>query len=254
VIRESLYFSFDGRKSSDYGILNVSISNGLYEEPFMSSRSIREIRTKYHYKPFFQGIDREPLSFTLSFAFEDTWDDKKIQEIVQWLNVDYYKPLFFSENIDKVYYAMPVDDVSLIHNGLKQGYLQLTMRCDSPYAYSHFITSPIYDASLSDELMITIENMGDCEIYPEIYIQKIDNGDISIFNLSNGNKETKLSNLVDGEEIYIDCENEIIQTSLQNKWRYDDFNDQYLSFVYGINTLRIVGKCKLYFRYRFRFL
>lgn len=252
MIRESLYFIFDGRKSSDYGILNVNINSGLLEEPFMSGRSIREIRTKYHYKPFYQGLNREPLSFWLSFAFEDTWDDKKIHEIAQWLNVDYYKPLSFSENLDKVFYAMPVDEPQLIHNGLKRGYIQLNMRCDSPYAYSHFITSPIFE-NLNNETMFTIDNWGDLETYPEIYITMMENGNVSIINFANG-IETTLTNLKNGEQIYIDCENEIIRSSIANTWRYDDFNDQYLSLVYGSNVLKVTGKCRLQFRYRFRFL
>jgi predicted phage tail component-like protein len=255
MIYESLYFSFAGRRSTDFGIMNVSVSSGLYEEPFLSRRNIKETYVRGRYKPYFIEVEREPKTFQLSFVFEETWNDQLIREVARWLNVDYYEPLSFSENMDIVYYAMPVDDIPLIHNGLKQGYLTLTMRCDSPFAYSHDQVTPWYDFSSNQgKGIIEILNYGDAEIYPEIFIQKVENGDITITNLSKANSDFVLTGLLDQEELYIHCENEIIETNLPNIWRYDSFNDNYLSLVYGTNILEVTGKCKIKFRYRFKFL
>jgi predicted phage tail component-like protein len=134
MIRESLYFTFAGRKSSDYGIMNVSIAAGLYEESFMANRTIKEIYIRGKDNPYHQEVAREPKSFQVTFAFEDTWDDDLINEVARWLDVEYYQPLIFSEEQEKVYYVMPVNDSTITHNGLKQGYLTLTFRCESPYS------------------------------------------------------------------------------------------------------------------------
>lgn len=145
TIRESLYFSYDGKKSIDYGIINVNISTGMQEEPFAYSRSIMEDKIRGRSKPYFKGIKKEPLSFTVNFAFEDTWDEEKIKEIKRWLTEqDYYKPLYFSEDVERIYYALVVDDPVLIHNCLKQGYVTLTFRCNDAYAYSPVYTSREY--------------------------------------------------------------------------------------------------------------
>ena len=145
TIRDALYFSYAGKKSIDYGIVNVNFSVGFQEEPFGYSRSIIEEKIRGRSKPYFKGIEKQPLTFTVNFAFEDTWDDEKIREIKRWLlEQDYYKPLFFSNDIDegdveRIYYALVVNDPVLVHNCLKQGYVTLTFRCNDSYAYS-----PIY--------------------------------------------------------------------------------------------------------------
>jgi predicted phage tail component-like protein len=252
MIKESLYFSFAGRKSTEFGILNVSVQSGLYEETFMSSRSIRETTVRGNPKPYFTEIERQPKVFTLNFLFEDNFNEELINNVTRWLNVDYYEPLFFSENIDKVFYAMPVEDTNLIHNGLQQGYLTLTFRCDSPFSYGHESTTPWYDCS-SGETTIEFPNRGTNSISLVIEITKIEDGDLTIQNLSNYNNEFKLSNLKNGENLTIYNSEEEIITDIPNKDRYDDFNDNYLSLSYGNNVLQVTGKCKLRFIYQYVF-
>jgi phage-related protein len=253
LIRESLYFSFANRKSTDFNIMNVSIQDGasLYEEQMIANNTINEIYVRGNPKPYFIDTKKDPNSFQLRFAFEDTANDELIDEIVRWLNVDFYQPLYFSEDTSRVFYVMPVNGVSFIHNGLKQGYLNLTMRCDSPFSYGNDILTSWYDYSLGNTDLIEITNQGHFNIYPEIWIQKVGNGNLFLNNLTNRNQEFKFSNLQDGEQLYVDCENQYIETSLANAHRYDDFNDNYLELVYGKNRLVVTGNAKLKFRYRY---
>jgi predicted phage tail component-like protein len=254
MIRESLYFTFAGRKSSDLGIINVAISTGSYEEPFMASRSIKEYTIRGQEKPLFQEITRESKSLQVSFYFENGWNDDLIREVARWLDVEFYHPLTFSEDEEKVYYVLPVDSSSIIHNGLKQGYITLTFRCDSPYSYSHDKVTPWYDLSNANSSTIEIRNMGDKSIIPEIYILKTTSGDLSIRNLSNKGEVSSFTSLVAEEELYVNGENQIIESNLPNTWRYDNFNDTYLTLNYGKNILQIDGKCKLKFKYKYKFI
>lgn len=251
MIKESAYFSFAGRKSTEFGIYSVSISSGMIDEPLSSSKSITEITVRGNPTPYFVETRREPKQFQLHFSFLEKWNDQLINDVVRWLDVDFYEPLFFSEDIDRVFYCMPTDGIQLIHNGLKDGYLTLTFRCDSPFSYSHEQISPWYQ--IEDEKIIEIDNMGHHTTLPVIHIHKIGNGSVSIFNLSNGNEELKISNLNDKEEIYLDCENEIIKTNLKNVYRYDDFNENYLELVYGTNILKVKGIANIKFGYRYIF-
>lgn len=251
MIRESLYFSFAGRKSTDFGIINVSISDGLFEEQVVSNKTINEVKIRGNDKPYFIDVTKEPKQFQLRFYFEETWNDQLINDVIRWLNVDFYEPLFFSENIDRVFYAMPVDGINLIHNGLKQGYLTLNMRCDSPYSYGHEQVTPWYECD--NERMIELDNLGHFPIMPEIWIQKIGDGNISILNYSNGTDEFKFTGLKNNEELYVDGENEIVETNLPNTYRLDNFSEYYVTLVYGRNTLKVTGDCKIKFRYRYIF-
>ena len=246
---QALNFSYDGKKSVDYGIINVNYSTGLYEETFLPERNIIETKVRENKKPYFQGLEYSPLTLKLKFAFTDTWNDNKIREIARWLgNQEYYKPLYFDNDINRIFYCIYVGEPKIIHNGLKQGYLEIEMRCDSPYSYSSFYTSELY----TSPAQIKITNGGDTSIYPEISITKIGAGDLSIVNQTNGNQEFKFTSLVDAESLYVDCENEYIETDLSGTYRYDNFNNNYLELVTGENTLNITGDCSIQFRYRFK--
>lgn len=146
TIREAEYFEYAGLKSLDFGISNVSISTGLYEEPFSYSRSIVEDSVRGRSKPYFQGLQKEPLKFSVSFAFDDTWDPTLIRRAAHWLTEQtYYQPLVFSSDPEKIYYALAIDDPNLVHNGLNQGYVTLTFRCNDAYAYSPVMLSRVYE-------------------------------------------------------------------------------------------------------------
>lgn len=253
MIRESLYFEFAGVRSTRFNIMNVSVSNSLYNEPVMSNRTINEVSIRGREKPYFIDIEKSPLSFQLNFYFEEKWDDKQIHEVIKWLNVDYYQPLSFSENLDKVYYCMPVESTELIHNGLKQGYITLTMRCDSPYVYGRQSSTQWYECKNSP-ITLEIMNMGHKTIYPTIYISKTENGNVEITNLSRANNVMKIVSLTKNEKIMINGENQIIETNLPSTYRYDNFNDFYLPLYVGNNRIQISGNCKVKFHYRFKFV
>lgn len=259
MISESLYFKFAGRDSTDFNILNIAVNSsgagqGLYTEPFMTNRTINEVKIRGLDNPYLIDVTRDPITLTLSFYFNDSYDDDLIREVARWLNVDSYQPLIFSENLSRVYYAMPVNDIQLIHNGLKQGYLNLTMRCDSPYSYSEYIQTPWYVTSISSLLTISLDNKGDLDILPELTIQKNGDGDITITNLSKANNQLVLTSLEDQEELYMNGEGRFITTSIPNVERYDNFNDYYLTLFYGQNNLQIQGNCKIQFRYQFKYI
>jgi predicted phage tail component-like protein len=254
MIKESLYFTFAGRKSSEFGILNVAVAAGLYDEPFMANRSIKEYTIRGQEKPLFQEITRESKSLQVSFYFENGWNDELIREVARWLDVEFYQPIIFSEDEEKVYYVLPVDSSSIIHNGLKQGYITLTFRCDSPYSYSHLKVTPWYDLSKVSSSTIEIKNMGDKLILPELFIVKATSGDLKITNMSNKGEVCSFTSLEENEELYVNGDNQIIDSNLPNTWRYDNFNDQYLTLYRGKNILQIDGQCKVKLRYKYKFI
>ncbi|OPH47741.1 hypothetical protein BC351_10285 [Paenibacillus ferrarius] len=110
------------------------------------------------------------------------------------------------------------------------------------------ITPTIESIGFYFEPVITYNNKGDLNVKPEIWIDKIGNGDFTIINTSKGNDEFKFTNLIDLESLYVNSEREEIETSLPNTYRYKDFNDNHLSFPYGVNILRIKGNAKIRFK------
>jgi phage-related protein len=257
LIRESLWFSYDGKYSYDYGIMNVNISNsGMVTEPFTANKKINEVAIKGNPKPYFQGVEYEPLEFDLELAFVDSFDSDKLRDVARWLcGKEYYKPLFFNENRERIFYCMTVDEPQLVHTGAGQGYIKVTMRCDSPYSYSPVFTeSYTISGSATVGQLLKISNRGDLSCFPELWITKTGNGDFRIINTTNGGKEFKFTSLINGEVVYVDNEWNHIETSLANTYRYSNFNGNYLELVTGVNNLMIYGDGIIKFRYQFKTL
>ena len=253
LIRESEYFEFDGRASDEeFGIRNISISTGLFSEPFLSSRSINEISVPYNDKPYFIGVNEDPKSLNLSFLPDFGWTDETMNAIARWLKAKEYKPLIFSSMPDKVMYAMAVDTSELIHNGRGEGYITITMRLDSPHSYSHEKVDGWYDFS-SGQGVIEFENHGDEEIQPEIHIWKVGNGDVTINKPYEEDEPLIITNLKDGDEITIDPELRIVETEPPNPLIYNNFNDNYLTLPYGKSYIEVTGACQIRLVYRYKF-
>lgn len=245
---------YDGKRSDSFNICNVSINSGLYEEPFVSSRSLVETSIKGNDKPYLNWIKPEPLVLDLAFAFLTPWDDDSIQDVKEWLSQNYYKPLIFSDDVDRLYYCVLISDPKILHNGLCEGYCTLQFRCDGAYSYS-----PVYIDywDLSDNtnsIIKEVKNLSKIECKPTLEIIKIDAGDFTINNLSNGNAEFKFTGLLNNEIITVNNDSRRIDTNNPGTYRYDTFNDNYLSLPKGINRLKITGKCKINIKYQFKFL
>jgi predicted phage tail component-like protein len=254
-MKESLYFVYDGINSYDMGIIQVNTNNGLYEEPFLHQRNIVEEKIRGRDTPYFYDIEREPLTINMELFFDTEMTDEKIREVARWLNQNYYKELYFSEAPDRRFYTMYTGSPTLLHNGIKEGYIQIEMRCNSPYSYSPIYISDEYDCSVNPtSKQITFTNNGDVECKPIMYIKKIGDGDISIVNNSNGGQEFRLTGLFDQEFITVDNENEEIETDIPGMYRYNNHNDVFLSMVRGVNYLTITGTCILQFKYQFKTL
>lgn len=266
TIKSSLYFSFADETSDLYNLININISSGMQEEDLSSQRTIIEHKVRGRTKPYFQNLEYQPRTISISSAFTSSFDSNLINNVCRWLcSPTYYKPLFFSEEPERIYYALVVEDFKLIHNCLSEGYLNITFRCNDYYAYSPFYHKEYDFSNNTISTIINFNNLGDTTIYPEVWIQKINDGDtendLSIVNYSDEMREFKfLTNktdqigLINNENLYIDNENHHIETDLTDMYRYDCFNHNYLRLLPGENTLMISGKFKLKLRWQYKFI
>jgi predicted phage tail component-like protein len=251
-MRESIDIVYDGIQSTELGGIQISDDSGLFTETFVATKSIREEKIRGRDEPYFFGVEREPISFPLSFYFDEELSDKKKREIARWLDKDYYKPLYSVNDPHRIYYAMCVEDSEHIHNGIEMGYVTLNFRTSSPYAYSP-VYFDSYDLSenISNGTEITFVNNGDLECKPVLEIHMLEEGDLSIVNYSHEGLEFKFTDLKKDEVLTVDCSSEEIDSNID--YRFDNFNDNYLSFVRGNNYLKVYGKCIISLQYQFKF-
>lgn len=135
-MKEALHFNFDGVSSINFGVISVNVSGGFLEESFLPSRNIRETKIQGRDKPYYSGVDTDPLQFSLDIYFESGFSNGKLREVARWLYTDIYKPMYFSTNTNRIFYCMAVGQPTLHHNGAKQGYVTIEFRCDSPFSYT----------------------------------------------------------------------------------------------------------------------
>lgn len=255
TIKDSLYFNYDGVSCKTYNLMNVNLSNGMFEDTLHASRSINETQVRGSDTPLFNSVEEEPLQFDMVIAFTKEFTDTDIDNVIVWLFQDVYKPLYFEDKPNKIYYCMPIGDANIVHTGLKQGYFTLSMRCKSSKIYSPQKTSPLYDLSTNTgRYSINVSNGGHVAIYPEISITKVGAGNITLIK---SGKIFEIRNLIDREEIYINCEKEIISSDAEKigVYRYDDVVGNYHDMMLnrGNNTIYVEGNCKIQLRYVFKY-
>ncbi len=247
TFRDDMNFQFSNEDSEIHGLYNVSTNAGLFEEPISGNRSIEEDED-ISGRRYLKRIRKEPLEFPVSFFFRDKFDQEKIRKTARWLLQDTYKPLVFKNNPNRVMYGVFLGTPQLVHNGLEEGYLTLNFRCNTYHAYTNAERSQMYDFSSNvlEGTNVTWTNKGDFDCRPILYIRKVGDGDISIINYSDGGRELKLTNLVDGEELEIDGMNEELNTNSGFN-RHNDYNHGWLNLVYGDNSIKVLGNCEIYY-------
>lgn len=251
---ESTAFTYNDTHSTEIGVINCKVDSGLFEEGFLPSRSIIEEKIPGRDKPYFKGFDYDPFEFPMTLYFEDGMCQEKRRNLAMLLMTNYYKPLIFESNPSRIFYCMYQGDPRLLHNGIEQGYVTITMRCDSPFSYTPFYTTDVYDLSKNNTSgsEIVIENYGHDICEPYIRIEKIGEGNISIVNYSDGGRECKLFNVLNGDVLNVDCENEQIETEVAGYFKYENHNNKFVRLVKGVNRLKIYGNCRLQFTYQFK--
>lgn len=251
-MKESIGIVYDGVEMLEENGVQINDNGGLFSETFVAPKRIIEERIRGKDEPYFYGVERDPISFTLSFFFDEKLSDERKREIARILDQDYYKPIYAVNNPHRIYYAMCVDDSTHIHNGIEMGYVTLNFRTNSPYAFSPIYSKNFdFSSNTPDGSEIVFVNDGDIPIQPLLEIRMLEDGDLRILNFSNGGKEFEFKDLEKDEILFVDCHNEHIESNVD--FRFDNFNDEYLSFVRGNNYLKVYGKCFINMKYQFKF-
>ena len=224
---ESCDFTLNNISSEDMGVKMVQTKGGLFEESFLSSRKIIETSIYKGKKRYFKGVDIEPLSFPITLWLEEWAERDNIRAIARWLSPPYYVPFWTNINPSKVLYVMVEGEPKIHHNGLKQGYINLTLRCKDEYYYSQPI---VYNFKPRGSYRWTFFNEGDDVVYPKLKItNKRNDHPIIIRNHTDG-KDFILNNVHLDEVVIIDCENELIKSNQEynTRYLYDEHNDYWL--------------------------
>jgi phage-related protein len=191
------------------------------------------------------------LQFMIT-ATPNAWTDTIRQQIFDWLfSPREYCDFISSDNLDKVYKIIFTSPLEFNTINLTEGYFSLTAQ-SYPYAYTALTT---YTQSVtSTPITITINNLQNARnydntyyYYPIIYADLTGAASsIKIVNTSDSNRVFEITGLDALEELYIDNELKIINSSVASVNRFATLTSkQWLRLVKGENILRIDTLCDL---------
>ena len=247
----SEYFVFDGINSSELGVYLVNVESGLLTHKFLAEKEIISETIQGNDMPYVYGNTKRPLVINITLSTLDgKWTFEKRRELARLLDVDYFAKFYRADEQSKIYYLQYIGGIDLTHNACENGYLTMQMQNISAYTYSPVYIETILHDGVTPEIY-NFTNNGDANLYPEMSITKIGDGDLSIVNLSNGGKEFKFTGLLDNEILTVDNLNHDIETDVPLTTRYDNFNNEYLELPRGVNRLEVSSPCEITFRYQF---
>jgi phage-related protein len=249
MYKQYLNFTKNGIYSEDMGVISCSLSSGMYEESLGANRNIVEQQNSFTDRRYFKRVSLDPIEFEMTIALMDDTDESQIDYICEWLLNDYYEELYFEDEVDKIYYCIPTSQPTITHNGMNQGYITIHMRCFDGYLYSQEITKT-FDLSTNptEGTTITLLNDGHVEVSPLVTITMNDTS-VKIINQTT-NESTEFSQLLSGEIITLDNENEEIATNQVGMYRFENHNDVFIRILPSSTQFKVTGKCTLTFKYR----
>ena len=243
-------FTFDGESSKAMGVTQVSVSSGLFEDDLMSSRTIESDKGKLSDLTMLKRVIREPITFQMTLFLEDGMEQSAIDRIAYWLDTDEYREFFFDERDDRLAYVLPQGDMKISHDGIN-GYFNVTMIANSPYWHT-----PVVSVEYEIAGTYTFINNGVSAIKPLIMVYANRNiteaQPLTIKNLRT-NQEMVVTEMANGEVLTIDCEWENVDSSLPNIYRYDSWNEEYLTLPTGQNILQVSPGAYVVIKYRERY-
>ena len=276
---QSEFFIFDGIESSEMEQYLIRMSSGGVSSPFFGGQNIQEGNMRNKVIPYLFGTETKPISFTIEITPIDAngakkkWTPQLKREIGRWLIHDTYKPFQTSDDLGKIYYAM-VTEAPNFQLYDDEGHIPFTFRTNSPYAWSPIYLEEHDLSTNSGTRIIYMENRSNINtnFLPIIEIQLMGgNKNVKLENLSSGAKPFEFIDLQANSMVSVDNENEVIRGASPVYGTgsnadviidflptidspFAKFNGGWLELVYGVNTIRVTGRCKIRTKMQFPIL
>lgn len=206
--------------------------------------------------PYYLLESKETETLLLEFAYVDlrdnsplVWDEDKIDEVVNWLYKDSFKP-FVSQDNDEITYYLKATKIYKRFNNEMKGMLEVEFQPYTAYGYKNFIKRIICEDEI--ESKINNESTTSEEYYePVIEVIAKSDGDIEIQNLSIiEDKPLIISDMKANEKIIIDNFTYTVQNELgENKFL--SVNRNWIRFKKKKNILKIKGNCEVLIKCNF---
>lgn len=254
--------TFNGQSASDFGLVCLQEGDtGDSDERVGGTYEIKKdaIPNKKSFYLYESNIT-EPLTFNVMFMHRCDNNYIELDEqhtIMDWLMFeDEYKWLQIdTEGFENLFFRAKFYNPQLKTNGSKAFAMTFTCMLDSGHAYSEEIIKK-YTITPDDNTFTLFNNSSfkNMYIYPTMQIIIGENTEaLEIENLSEVNSSRhkfRLTNLQEGDSIFVDGENKIMYKEASNDSLLQDFNKQWFRLKQGKNIIKITGNVTITIKYR----
>nr|DAQ00256.1 MAG TPA: distal tail protein [Caudoviricetes sp.] len=223
TIKDKIHFTYNGKSTKDFEMMNVSMNGGMFEETFVAGRAVNDELMAGSKRTIFNGVTKEQVTFELTIAFEKYFTEETIENVIDWLyGREYYSKLQFEDN-EKFVYAIPDGESTITHTGFNEGYITVSMKTNSPYMYKDIITKTGTGATVE----LDFESIGKTNPLMNIDVKKETAGsgtsqDKDTIKITKDGYTLQINNVALGETITIDPYEEDIKSSVDNVYHYKD--------------------------------
>lgn len=240
----ALTFIFDGVSSESKGLYLFSMDSKETDIDGGAKLKLHTDKTNMSYKHNLLGVSEDnALEFNLAFGSLEPLSRYDISSIQKWLfgHREYKKLQIVQEDMLNVHYNCILSDPKIITVGNMPYMFECKVICDSPFAWENEAT---YEYVLNgNQSTITHINTSDVNDYTYPIIEfdsKVASNTVTLTNLSNENRETRIEGLAQGEKITLNNENQIIESSIGLS-RLSKFNKNWFELVQGENQIKVTG-------------
>lgn len=259
-------FEYDGQRLSDYGfiICDFNSADGWDDVEAGANITFNKV-TKNQGKSFSLASAEFEDCITATFGIcknPDLYEPEEMEiaphefhNLMRWLNRrEFLKFCVYDEDENKeriIYYNASFNVSKIKLHEILYG-LQVEMETDRPFGYGleEIINLSFPTAESSCIVLDKSDDIG--SIYPLMRITCSQAGDLEITNKFNSTK-SKVKGCKTGEIITLDCESQIIQTSIPEHDLCDDFNYEFIRLgnIFRNNENVIVASipCEIEMRY-----
>lgn len=200
---------------------------------------------------YLDATQSPPLEFDVEIVLDEPVDLFVFTQIKDWLGgeISFKELQICADNFADFYFNCYIElKEDLIYAGGYRG-VTATVHCDAPWAWQHEEELEYTFEDTSVPHLVQFNNLSaDSEsLRPTIEITAANSGDVSIVNMSYQNRETKFSNLLQGETVTLDNLYGFISSDTGLR-RVANFNKVFLKMDKGMNDLAIspnISKLKI---------
>lgn len=250
-------FIFDGVPCSEFGLMVYHFGSSGQEDVNFQNGEIVEDRIPGRYDALTYGlVQNQSLEYTLVFGANmesidanRSIDRYEVETIAAWLTGYSTRKwlTIIQDDMESFRYKCFISELKLITYGDMPWAFSCKVSCDSPFAYS---LPEEYSYTVNGEEQVILFNRSSFNGFyrPAIEIAMHGGTDVSIQNLSDGNRTFQFAGLPGGNSlvIYIDNKNQVITDNMDlNLYPY--FNMKFMRLVRGDNILKIKGRATVKF-------